>query len=287
MAISIGANIASLQAQRKLGRTTQELESLYERLSSGSRINSAADDAAGLALAESLRAQQRLAQVALRNANDGLSVINIADGGLSEIGNILQRLAELAQQSANGVYSATERSALQLEFSALGSEIERIARATTFNDVSLLSNPQSIELQVGFDSTANSRISITGVSGTLQTIGLAPSGSSVLTFSLVGTSTVAAQSASLLALNAVNAAVSSISLRRGTLGATESRLASAINTLSTYRIEAAAAESRIRDADVAAEAAELTRLTILQQAATAVLAQANQQPQIALQLLGS
>ena len=151
MAITIGSNIASLKAQRTLGVSTDALTRTYEKLSSGQRINKASDDAAGLAIADSLRADQRISTVAIRNANDGISTIAIADGALGQIGNVLSRLAELAEQSANGVYSTTQRSALQNEFTALGSEIERIAVTTVFNGVRLLSGAASIILQVGFN----------------------------------------------------------------------------------------------------------------------------------------
>ena len=286
MALTIGNNIASLQAQRRLGQATDALGSVYERLSSGQRINKAADDAAGLAIADSLRAQQRVASVAIRNANDGISTVAIADGALAEIGGVLSRLAELSEQSANGVFSTTQRSALQNEFTALGSEIERIAVTTQFNGVKLLSGSSGTALQVGFDSASTSQINIQNVNGTLASLGLASSGVSRLTFSISGGSIDEGQSASRNALDAVNAAISSLASTRGNLGAAESRLRVAINNLSVARENFASAESRIRDADVAADAAELTRLGILQRAGAAVLAQANQQPQIALSLLG-
>ena len=285
MAITIGSNIASLQAQRRLGKATDQLGSVYDRLSSGQRINKAADDAAGLAIADSLRAQQRVASVAIRNANDGISTVAIADGALAEIGGVLSRLAELSEQSANGVFSTTQRSALQNEFTALGSEIERIAVTTKFNGVTLLSGTSGIQLQVGFDSASTSQISIANVQGTLTSLGLANAGSSALSFSINGTTISEGQSASRQALDAVNSAISSLASTRGNLGAAESRLRVSINNLSVSRENFASAESRIRDADVAADAAELTRLGILQQAGAAVLAQANQQPSIALSLL--
>ncbi|NMC63838.1 MAG: flagellin FliC [SAR324 cluster bacterium] len=285
MTISIGNNIASLQAQRKLSAATDQLSSTFEKLSSGLRINSAVDDPAGLAMADSLRANQKIASVAIRNANDGISAISLADGAFTEIANILQRLSELAEQSANGVYSTTQRSALQSEFAALGSEIERIANTTSFNGINLLSAGTSIVLQVGFDSAATSQIQINGVKGNLQSLGLAQVGSAAMTFSLTGTTIDNGVSASRLALEAVNAAINSLSQTRGSLGAVQSRLEMTINNLATTRENLAAAESRVRDVDVASEAAELTRLTVLQQAATAVLAQANQQPTLALNLL--
>ena len=286
MAITLGSNVASLQAQRRLSNASNALGTTFERLSSGQRINKASDDAAGLAIADSLRANQRVAGVAIRNANDGISTIAIADSALGEIGNVLSRLAELAEQSANGVFSSTQRSALGNEFTALGSEIERIAVTTEFNGVKLLSGSSAVTLQVGFNSTSVSQISYTGVQGTLNALGLAASNSSSLTFSLNGTSLENGQSASRLALDAVNNAIQSLASTRGTLGAAQSRLQVAINNLSVARENFAAAESRIRDVDVASEAAELTRLGILQQAGAAVLAQANQQPALALSLLG-
>lgn len=286
MAITLGSNIASLQAQRRLGIATDSLSRTYERLSSGQRINRASDDAAGLAIADSLRANQRVATVAIRNANDGISTIGIADSALSEIGNVLSRLAELAEQSANGVFSVTQRSALSNEFVQLSSEIERIATTTTFNGVSLLSGGASVTLQVGFNSGSTSQISFVGVEGTLQALGLADEGSSGLAYSINGSTIAEGQSAARLALDAVNNAITSLASARGTLGAVESRLNVAINNLSVARENFAAAESRIRDVDVASEAAELTRLNILQQAGAAVLAQANQQPSLALNLLG-
>ena len=285
MAITLGSNIASLQAQRRLGNATQKLGQSYEKLSSGQRINKASDDAAGLAIADSLRANQRVASVAIRNANDGISTIAIADSALGEIGNVLSRLAELAQQSANGVFSAVQRSALSNEFVALGSEVERIAITTEFNGVKLLSGNASVVLQVGFNSTSTSQISYNGVQGTLAALGLATANASALTFSLNGTTLPEGQSASRLALDAVNTAIQSLASTRGTLGAAQSRLEVAINNLGVARENFAAAESRIRDVDVASEAAELTRLGILQQAGASILAQANQQPGLALSLL--
>jgi len=286
MPITIGSNIASLQAQRRLSDASGALGRTYEKLSSGQRINRASDDAAGLAIADDLKAKQRIATVAVRNANDGISTIGIADAALGQIGNVLSRLAELSEQSANGVFSTTQRSALSNEFVALASEVERIASTTEFNGVKLISGGSSLTLQVGFDSTSTSQVSFNGVQGTLQSLGLAAAGSSILVYSLNGVDIPAGQSASRATLDAVNRAISSLASTRGTLGATESRLNVAIANLSVARENFASAESRIRDVDVASEAAELTRLSILQQAGASVLAQANQQPSLALSLLG-
>jgi len=285
MGINIQTNIPSINAQRNLNATTDRLRLAYARLSSGLRITRAADDAAGLSIAESLKADSRIATVAVRNANDGISIIGITDGAMNEITSILTRLAELAEQSANGVFSTAQRSALALEFTALASEIERIALTTEFNGLTLLSGGGQIVFQVGFDGKTNSQITYSGVEATLAAMGLSPNGSSRLIYSINDANVTAAQEASRSALDAVKLAINSITRDRGTLGAAESRLNAAINNLLVARENFQSAESRIRDVDVAAEAAELTRLNILQQAASAVLAQANQQPALALSLL--
>jgi len=285
MGLNIRSNLASVSAQRNLSESSSRLQTAYQRLSSGLRINRASDDAAGLAIAESLKADARVASVAIRNASDGVSVIAITDGAISQITNIMSRLAELASQSANGVYSNGQRSALQLEFTALMSEVERIALTTEFNGLNLLSNGAQVVFQVGFDGTSVSQVSYQGIQATLQSMGLASPGGSIHLYSITGGTDLDSQSAARLALDAINAAIVPVSRNRGTLGAAESRLETAISNLQVARENFGAAESRIRDVDVAFEAAELTRLTILQQAGTAVLAQANQQPQLALRLL--
>jgi flagellin len=284
VAISIGSNVTSLQAQRRLDTTGNKLSQAFNKLSSGYRINRGADDAAGLAIAESLKAQSRIAGQALRNTNDGISTIAIADGALGEVGNILARLAELASQAANGTLSTTQRSVVSNEFVALSSEIERIAAVTEFNGIKLLSGSSNVVIQVGTGSTASSQIGYTNQLATLQGIGLG-NATGALTYSINGASDAAAATAARLALDAVYAAIYSVGASRGILGGVESRLSTAIANLGVARENLVAAESRIRDVDVAEEAANLTRLNILQQAGTAVLAQANQLPSLALQLL--
>jgi len=286
MAINIRTNLPSLVAQRNMELSSNRLNQAYNRLASGLRINRASDDAAGLAIAENLRSDSTIATIAIRNANDAISVISIADQAIGQIGNVLNRLSELAQQSANGVYDVGQRSALQNEFTALTSEIERIAVTTRFNGIDLLSNGNTLVFQVGFDGTSLSQLSYAGVNATLQAMGLAASGSSASTYSISGATGDEAQSAARLALEAITDAVASINRNRGNLGALESRLQVSINNLQVARENFKAAESQIRDLDVASEAAELTRLNILQQAGAAVLAQANQQPSLAIQLLG-
>jgi flagellin len=283
--MKLGANTSSLRAQTNLSLTTSKLASTFERLSSGLRITKPADDAAGLAIADSLKADARIASVAIRNANDGVSIISITDSALDSIASILTRMAELASQSANGTYSSSQRSALAAEFLALSSEVDRIAASTEFNDIKLLSNSQAITLQVGLNGANNSQIQIQSIVGTLAGIGLATGGT--LTYSIQASTNDASISAARNAVDAVSSAISQVSLLRGIVGSAESRLSVAISNLQVARENFVAAESRIRDVDVASEAAELVRLQILQQAGTAVLAQANMQPELVLKLLGS
>ncbi len=285
MTLSVASNISSVRAQTERTETTTKLGKTFERLSSGLRINSASDDPAGLALADGLRADAKLAAVAIRNANDGISLTSIADAALDEVGSILYRMAELAEQSSNGVYSTTQRSALSSEFVALASEIERISVTTEFNSLKLLSNSSAVTIQVGLDGGSNSQISIDGVESTLDALSLANTGSSALIYSINAATDDAAQTASQLALDAVNSAISTLSSTRGTVGAAANRLEFAVSNLSVARENFIAAESRIRDADIASEVAEMVRLQVLQQAGTAVLAQANQQPGTVLSLL--
>jgi flagellin len=272
MALNIATNTASLTAQRHLADSTSILNRSIERLSSGLRINTAADDAAGLAIADRLRADVRIATQAIRNANDGISAVSIGEKALGKGGEILARLAELASQSSTGTVSDSQRSAIQEEFTALVSEIDRISNTTTFNGVNLLSAGTSVALQIGLDGTATSRLSFNTIDGSSSGIGL----------SSISVSTAeSAQSA----LGQINAAIATVASRRGSLGSIQSRLNTAIANLQVARENFSAAESRIRDADVAEETANLTRTSILQQAGVSVLAQANQQPSLALSLL--
>lgn len=284
MAVTIGSNIVSLQAQRRLDVTGQKLSNSFNRLSSGYRINTGKDDSAGLAIAETLRADSRIAQQAIRNTNDGISTIAIADGALGEVASILSRLAELASQAANGTLSTQQRSVISNEFNALGSEIQRISEVTEFNGIKLLSGSSNVTIQVGAGTRTGAQIGYTNQLATLQGIGLGNAGG-VLVYSINGASNDAAATAARLALDAVYSAIYSVGASRGILGGVESRLSTAITNLGVARENAMAAESRIRDVDVAEEAANLTRLNILQQAGTAVLAQGNQLPSLALQLL--
>jgi flagellin len=286
MGINIRTNLPALGAQRNLDVASNKLNNSYQRLSSGLRINRASDDAAGLAIAENLKAGSSTATVAIRNANDGISVITIADQAVAQIGNVLNRMAELATQSSNGVVDNVQRSALQNEFTALSSEIERIAVTTKFNGLNLLDGQKDVTFQIGFDGQSTSQLTYGAVDVRLAGMGLANTGESAAAYSIIGNTEVDAQSAARVALDAIQLALTSINQKRGNLGALESRLEVTINNLTVARENFKAAESRIRDVDVATEAAELTRLNILQQAGASILAQANQAPQLALQLLG-
>ncbi len=281
MGLRINTNIGSINAQRNLATTQNALERSMDRLSSGLRITRAGDDAAGLAISESLRAQIRGLVQAQRNANDGISVVQTAEGGLNEIANILIRLRELAVQAASeGSVSNTERSFLQNEFAALQSEITRIASATRFGgrvllDGTLSGATSALTFQVDINNNAAvDRISLSIGNATASGLSIQASQAAISTVT-------SAQSA----LAVIDAALSSVSTVRGNLGAAQNRLQSTINNLGVSVENLSAANSRIRDVDVALETAELTRAQVLQQAGVAVLAQANVSSQIALNLL--
>jgi len=281
MGLRINTNIASINAQRNLSRTQLDLERSLDRLSSGLRITRAGDDAAGLAISESLRAQIRGLTQAQRNANDGISVIQTAEGALNEISNILIRLRELAVQSASTAgISNSERSFLQNEFSALQSEITRIAAGTQFGgrillDGSLSGSGNALIFQVGiFNNSVVDRFSLNIGSATA-------SGLSITSTQAAVSTATAAQ----VALATIDTALTSVSTLRGNLGASQNRLQSTINNLAVSIETLSAANSRIRDVDVAAETAALTRSQVLQQAGVSVLAQANVSSQVALSLL--
>lgn len=274
MAITLGANIAALQSQRRLGLATDQLQKTFTQLSSGLRITSAADDAAGISVADTLRSQGAMARTAQRNANDAISLISVADGGLNEITNIMTRMSELANQSANGTFSNSQRFALDAEFSALWSEWDRIVQVTSFNSISPIYSGAAVSIQVGTDNSTNSSIAVTTVNAQPYSILGALPGSGVSTAAYArGT------------ITRLQAAQSTVAAMRGSFGAVESRMRSAISNLQITGENLAAAASRIRDVDVAEASANLTRLTILQQTGAAVLAQANQTPALALSLL--
>jgi len=276
MALRINTNIASINAQRNLTNTTNRLNRSLERLSSGLRINRAADDAAGLAISENLKADIRALEQSGRNAGDGVSLVQVAEGALDETSGILVRMRELAQQAANETMGASERGYLNQEFTSLGNEIDRIANSTEFNGANLLDGSGgTVDIQVGLGTAATDRISI-DLTNTMDTTGLSINGES-----LSGADSTNALSA----ITAIEAAINTVSSTRADLGASQSRLESAMRSIQNTVENYSAANSRIRDADIAAETSAMTSAQILQQAGVSVLAQANSSPQMALMLL--
>jgi len=285
MPIVIGSNLFSSRVQLAMNRTSEQLSSVYHSLSTGSDVSIYGELGGRLTLADRLRTQTKVATVALRNANEGISYISTADSALSEMQNILTRMAELANQGANTTFTTAQRSALQLEFSALGSEIDRISAANTFNGQNTISSGSSITLQVGITGGTESSIIIQSVVATVLALGIGTA-SGALSYSISATTSDLSVTASRLAYSAIMNAQDSLSVKRGTLGAVTSRLSMAVDYLMVSRENYSAAESNIRDADTARDVAEFTRLQVLQQTQSALLAQANQLPALVLKLLG-
>lgn len=271
MALSVNTNVMSLNSQRNLSNSTNSLSTSYQRLSSGLRVNSAADDAAGLQIGSRLESQMKGLDQAARNANDGISIAQTAEGALEETTSMMQRMRVLAIQSANGSNSADDRAALQKEFAQLNEEIDRVASTTTFGGVKVLDGTYSADFQVGAD--ASQTISVV-ISVNMNSTGL-------------GTSTLSIGSASTAqaAIDGLDASLKSVNDVRADLGAKQNRFSSTIRNLTNVSENVAASRSRIMDADFAKESASLARNQVLQQASSSMLAQANQQPQIALSLL--
>ena len=275
MALSINTNIMSLNAQRNLNNTNLTMAVSLQRLSSGLRVNSAKDDAAGLAIAERMNAQVRGLSVAIRNANDGISLAQTTEGALGSITESLQRMRELAIQSANGTNTSADRVSLNAEYTQLATEITRIVNSTTFNGQAILAGAAGSKVfQTGPNGTVNDQITVTTTDMT---------GATGLTNATGTTITTSALSQASIGL--IDTALDTVNSERGTLGAVQSRIESAIRSLESTRENTAAARGRIMDADFAAETANLTRAQILQQAGVAMLAQANTAPQLVLSLL--
>jgi len=275
MGLRVNTNVTSINAQRNLSSVTNRLGNNFRRLSTGLRISTAADDAAGLAISERLRSQVRSLEQAKRNANDGISFVQTAEGALNEVSSILVRLRELAIQSSNGSVSNQDKETLDEEFQSLVNEVNRIGRSTEFNGIKLLDgSSSSVSFQVGFGTTS-------GIDTLSVSLAAALSTSLALESLDIGSG-----GATTTALTNIDAAINTVSSLRGSLGAVQNRLGSTINNLAIQTENLSAAESRIRDVDVAYETAQLTRNNILQQASISVLAQANAQPQSALTLLG-
>jgi flagellin len=275
MALSVRTNTSSLTAQTNLSKTATDLAKSISRLSSGLRVETAADDAAGLAISEDFKASIRSLNQAKRNANDGVSLIQTAEGSLKEVSGLLSRMRELSVQSRNGTVNTGQRVYLNDEFDTLRSEIDRIVNTTEFNGVSLLDGDQAtgLDFQVGINTTTDDRL----------TLSIATSSASALG---IGASTISTTAGSDAAITALDTAIQGISSRRAGLGAMQNRLSTTMSNLETYSTNLSSANSRIVDVDVAEETAMLTKNQILMQAGTAMLAQANHAPQSALQLLG-
>ncbi len=276
MTLTIQTNVASLATQKNLNKTQSMLGQSFTRLSSGFRVNTAADDAAGLAISEGMKSQIRSYVVAERNANDAVSMTQTAESALGEMHSILGRMRELAMQGSNGSYTDVDRSYLDTEFRALQEELGRIQESSKFNGKELIgATSNSITFQVGLNNTASDQLTLT-----FGGLGLT---------SLLSTSTSVSGGTtgnSLAALGRIDSAMGTISTQRAKYGAAMNRLDTTVSSIQTMRLNLSAANSRIRDVDVAEETAALSKNQILSQSGVAVLAQANQLPQLALNLLG-
>ena len=281
MPLTINTNIASLNAQRNLNMSQGSLATSMQRLSSGLRVNSAKDDAAGLAIAERMNAQVRGMNVAVRNANDGISMSQTAEGALSQVGNALQRMRELAVQARNSTNSSSDKDSLNKEFAQLQAEISRVIGGTTFNGKHILgADATSLVFQIGANTTANDTITIATKNMSLDTTITAVTNSSTALIDASATS-----GAIGTVINNIDKALDSINDTRATFGATQSRFDAIITNLQVGVENQSAARSRIMDADFASETANMSRAQVLQQAGTAMVAQANQLPNQVLKLL--
>lgn len=274
MALVIQTNYAAMAAQKNLQTNQKQLAGSFQKLSSGFRVNTAADDAAGLAVSESMKSQIRSYTVAERNAGDAISMAQTAEGSLGEVHDILGRMRELAVQSSNGSLTNTDRGYLNTEYGALQSEITRIQGSAKFNGVSLLNaTAATVKFQVGLNNVGTDQIDVTF--GGVNLTGVA-----------TGTSTVANATGALNALAQIDTAIGSVSSYRSKFGSAMNRLDVATSNIQTMRLNISAANSRIRDVDVATETSNLSKNQVLTQAGASILAQTNQLPQMAFGLLG-
>ena len=271
MALTINTNLFSLQNQRELNKSTNSLGASFQRLSSGKRINRASDDAAGLQIAAALLAEERTSGAAARNISDAASVLSVADGALQSASNITTRLSELSVQAANGTLSDDQRGALQQEFDSLRSELDRISQSTEFNGQQVLGSATSV--QSGTDGSANSQTNVNVGDVSADSLSLA-------------SLDISTQAGAQAAIEATKGAVESVSSSRGEIGAAEARLQTTYDNLLTQKLNQAEARSRIEDADIAKESATNIAARIRQQANVSLGASANQQPALALKLLG-
>ena len=274
MALVIQTNVAAMAAQKNLNTNQAKLAGSFQKLSSGFRVNTAADDAAGLAVSESMKSQIRSYTVAERNAGDAISMAQTAEGSLGEVHDILGRMRELAVQSSNGSLTNTDRGYLNTEFGALQSEITRIQGSAKFNGVSLLNaTAASVKFQVGLNNVGSDQIDVTFGGVDLSGVGSA-------------NANVSAASGALKALASIDTAIGSVSSYRSKFGSAMNRLDVATSNIQTMRLNISAANSRIRDVDVATETSNLSKNQVLTQAGASILAQTNQLPQMAFGLLG-
>ena len=275
MAITVRTNASAGRALTDLNKTSRSLSRSFERISSGLRISRAADDAAGLGVAENLRAQQTSAVVAARNTNDGISAISVAEGATNEVSNLLIRMRELAVQSSSETLGATERGYAQTEFASLQSEADRIANVTEFNGTKLTDGTTAdLDIQVGVNNTADDKVNVAFTSLALTDLN-----------TNLSTRTISTAANAQLALDDIDSAISAVNSARASYGSSETRLNSALNNIETFGQTVQAAESQIRDADFGAETAALSNKQILQQAGVSILGQAKQINQAALSLL--
>ena len=283
---TINTNLVSLNAQRNLSSSQSALATSMQRLSSGMRVNSAKDDAAGLSIAERMNTQVRGMNVAVRNANDAISMAQTAEGALGKVGEIFQRMRELAVQSSNGTNSSTDRASLNDEFVQLAQEATRTLGGTQFNGQSILATTTSATFQIGANNTtAIDQITVAafnwagnaGITGVL--------GTSILTGTAAPTQQITDATTAMAALGTLDTAINSINSQRGNFGSVQNRFENVVSTLMVATENQSAARSRIMDADYAAETSNLSRASILQQAGNAMVAQANQLPQQVLSLL--
>lgn len=295
MSLYVNTNISSLSAQRSLASSSRDLDTSFQRLSSGQRINSAADDAAGLQISDRLTSQINGLNQSVRNANDGISLAQTAEGALDETTNMLQRMRTLSIQSANGSNSEKDRIALQEEMAQLSTEINRIAETTTFGGSNLLDGTFNGVFQVGADSNqtisftlesggSNNSIDYTGNGGFTMS-GLSNNSATTVQVS-VSTASISTVANAQSMIDVLDTMIAAVDSKRSELGAVQNRFGSTINNLSNISENVSAARARVRDADFALETANLTSSQILQQASSTILAQANQRPQTALSLLG-
>ena len=284
MASTINTNIPSMGAQRNLANTQNSLAVSMARLSSGLRVNSAKDDAAGLSIAERMTSQVRGMNVAMRNSNDGISMAQTAEGALGKTGDILQRMRELAVQSANATNSASDKTSLDTEFGELAKEVQRVFASTSFNGRKIIGTDAGAQVfQVGANTAAENQITVTTTNMTGNADVTAVAGTDTAG---AGRAVITGNSAAVLAvIDKIDTAIDKVSTERSVLGASQSRFESAISYLQISSENQSAARSRIMDADFAQETANLSRSQILSQAGSAMLAQANQLPQSVLSLL--